>query len=140
VTGGAVRLLIYFDSVIIIYLLDNIGLFNVRAVARLAALQAAGDRVAVSHLTRLECRVKPIKSGDAAKLADFDAFFTRPDVGLAPITPAVFDRATDIRATHNYKLADALHLAAAVENGCNRFLTNDARLAAFTDITVEVLP
>jgi hypothetical protein len=27
-----------------------------------------------------------------------------------------------------------------VESGCDRFLTNDTRLSAFTDITVEVLP
>jgi hypothetical protein len=31
-------------------------------------------------------------------------------------------------------------LAAAAESGCDRFLTNDTRLSAFTDIPVEVLP
>jgi hypothetical protein len=30
--------------------------------------------------------------------------------------------------------------AAAVENGCGLFLTNDQRLAGFRDIPVEVLP
>src|SRR5947209_8078148 len=35
---------IYFDSVIVIYLLDHTGSFNVRAMARLRALQAAGER------------------------------------------------------------------------------------------------
>lgn len=39
-----------------------------------------------------------------------------------------------------YSLADSLHLAAAVEAGCDRFLTNDQRLAAFPDMTVELLP
>jgi predicted nucleic acid-binding protein len=111
-----------------------------RAVTRLAALAAAGDTVAVSDLSRLECRVRPMRLADAAKLADFDTFFARPDVHLVPLTTAVYDRATAIRATHNYKLADSLHLAAAVESGCNVFLTNDVRLAAFPDITVEVLP
>jgi hypothetical protein len=37
-------------------------------------------------------------------------------------------------------LADSLHLAAAVEAGCDRFLTNDTRLSAFTALPVEVLP
>jgi predicted nucleic acid-binding protein len=112
----------------------------VRATKRLATLQPAGDTIAVSDLTRLECRVHPLKLGDAAKVAVFDAFFARVDVQLVPITKAVFDRATAIRASHNFKLADALHLAAAVEAGCNCFLTNDARLSRFTDINVEVLP
>jgi predicted nucleic acid-binding protein len=59
---------------------------------------------------------------------------------MVPITTAVFDRATRIRAAHKFRLGDSLHLAAAVESGCDRFLTNDSRLSACTDIPVEVLP
>jgi hypothetical protein len=33
-----------------------------------------------------------------------------------------------------------LHLAAATDSRCARFLTNDGRLSAFTAIAVEVLP
>jgi predicted nucleic acid-binding protein len=130
----------YCDSVILIYFLDHVGPFNARAVARLTALRAAGDQIAVSDLTRLECRVKPTRLGNATALALFDGFFTQPDVRLVLFTSAVFDRATRIRATFPFKTVDALHLAAAVESGCDRFLTNDVRLAAFTDIAVEVLP
>ncbi len=79
-------------------------------------------------------------TGDTAKLAVFDAFFLRPDVRVVPVSTAVFDRATQIRAAHKFKLGDALHLAAAVESGCDSFLTNDSRLSAFTGIPVEVLP
>lgn len=133
-------MLIYFDSVIAIYLLDHTGSFQSRAAARLVALETAGDRIAVSDLTRLECRVKPLARGDAVKLAGFDAFFTRPGVFKVPLTTAVYERATLLRATYNFKLADSLHLAAAIENGCDKLLTNDTRLSRCTDITVEVLP
>jgi predicted nucleic acid-binding protein len=133
-------MLIYCDSMILMYFIDHTGPFNVRASNRLTTLWAAGDRIAVSHLVRLECRVQPIRNGDAARLAFYDAFFSRPDVDVVPITSAVFDRATVIRAAHKFQLGDSLHLAAAVEGGCDRFLTNDARLAAFTAIPVEVLP
>jgi predicted nucleic acid-binding protein len=37
-------------------------------------------------------------------------------------------------------LADALHLAAAIESGCDAFLTNDDQLRNFPDLTVEELP
>jgi predicted nucleic acid-binding protein len=84
--------------------------------------------------------MKPIRLGNAAALAVYDGFFARPDVRIVPITTAVFDRATHIRATHNFKLGDALYLAAAVEARCDSFLTNDTRLAAFTDVPVEGLP
>jgi len=39
-----------------------------------------------------------------------------------------------------YGLADALHIAAAIESGCDLFLTNDNQLANFSDIAIEVLP
>jgi predicted nucleic acid-binding protein len=133
-------MLIYCDSVILMYYFDHTGPFNLRATNRLAALGAAGDRIAVSDLVRLEYRVKPLKAGDAIKLALFDAWYSRPPVRVVPITPAVFDRAATIRAAHNFKLGDSLHLAAAAEARCDRFLTNDARLSAFTGIAVEVLP
>jgi hypothetical protein len=99
-------MVVYCDSVILIYFLDTVGPFNVRAVARMAALSAAGDTAAFRDLTRLECRVRPIKLGATTTLADFDAFFARPDLRLVPVTTAVFDRATRIRATHNFKLSD----------------------------------
>ncbi len=106
----------------------------------MAMLRAAGDVAVFTDLTRLECRIKPVKLGATKALADIDAFFVRPDVRLAPITTAVFDRATLIRATHNFNLGDSLHLAAAVEARCDRFLTNDLRLSGFSALPIEVLP
>jgi uncharacterized protein len=131
---------IYCDSVILIYYSEGTPPFKARAVSRLTALWAAGDLLAVSDLVRLECRMLPIRLGDAVRLAEYDNLFTQPNATLIPITTAVFNRATLIRATQNFKLADALYLAAAVESGCDRFLTNDTRLSAFPDIVVEVLP
>lgn len=63
-------MLIYCDSVILIYFLDTVGPFNVRAVTRMAAMRTAGDTAAFSDLTRLECRVKPLKLGATTTLAD----------------------------------------------------------------------
>ena len=108
-------MLIYCDSVILIYYLDHVGPFQVRADKRLATLRVARDEIAVSDLTRLECRVKPMQLGDAQALSKFDGFFALADVHLVPLSGAVYYRATRIRATHRFKTADALHLAAAVE-------------------------
>ena len=133
-------MLIYCDSVIIIYRFEGDPPFQARANQRLSDLQSAGDSIAVSHLSRLECRLLPIRRGDVGMLARYDAYFSLPHVQIVPITQAVFDRATLIRATLNFKLADSLHLAAAVEARCDLFLTNDAALTRFPDIPVEILP
>ena len=84
-------MLIYCDSVILIYLLDKTGSLNVRAANRLAAMAAASDRVVISDLVRLECRVGPIQKADSKLLAAFDRFFAQPDVETASLTTAVFD-------------------------------------------------
>jgi predicted nucleic acid-binding protein len=133
-------MLIYCDSVILIYLMDHTGPFQARAASRIAALRAAGDQIVASDLVRLECRVRPIRRGDTAVLAAFDGFFGRPDVQILPLTTAIYDRATIIRATHNFNTTDSMHLAAAAESGCHRFLTNDTRLSRFPDLPVEILP
>ncbi len=133
-------MLIYCDSAILIYWLDQVGPFHQRSERRMQALLAAGDRIAISDLTRLECRVGALKRRDAAGVAAFDAFFARAEVVRVPLTASVFDRAAQMRADFNFKTPDALHLAAAIENGCDRFLTNDTRLHRCTHIAVEVLP
>jgi predicted nucleic acid-binding protein len=133
-------MLIYCDSAILIYFLDHVGPLQVRAANRLAALRASGDQVAVSSLVRMECRVLPIRLGDLTRLAQFDIFFGQPDVQKVPLSDAVFDRATAIRAKHSFKTIDSINLAAAVESGCARFLTNDYQLTRFTDVAVEMLP
>jgi len=129
----------YLDSVIVIYAVEGPPPFQARAQARLASLRAVGDQPVVSDLTWLECRVKPIQLGNAVVLADFDQFLTTPDIVRLDLPTAVFQRATLIRAQYNFKLADALHLATALEGGCDSFLTNDLRLQAFPDIPIEVL-
>ena len=84
-------MLIYLDRAILIYYFDGIGPFQSRAGNRLTTLRAAGDQVAVSDLTRLECRVKPLQLGDTLRLSKFDGFFGLPDVRMVPLTTAVYN-------------------------------------------------
>jgi predicted nucleic acid-binding protein len=131
---------IFLDTNVLIYFIQNPPGWGPRAAARLAALHAGGDTPVVSDLTRMECRVKPLKTGDVALLASFDAFFVSPSLEVVGLTAVVCDRATLLRAKHNFKTPDALQLAAAIVHGCDRFLTNDTRLGACKDIPIEVLP
>ena len=136
---GGTDLLICCDSVIVIYFLDANDAWHQKAEVRLTTLQVAGDTIAFSDLSRLECRVKPLQLADNKRLAIFDGFFAMPDVRKVPLTAAVFDRATELRAPFAFKTADAIHLAAAIEAGCGLFLTHDHRLVRCTDIKVELL-
>lgn len=85
---------------------------------------------ATSELIRLECRVGPVRQGDALVLARYERFFANPALIWVPPSRRVFDLATELRARHRLKTPDALHLAAAIEAGCEEFWTNDQRLDA----------
>src|SRR5262245_40277205 len=93
----------------------------------------------LSRLTRLECRSRPLCAGDQATLAQFDVFFAGVELVLADISPAVVERATDLRAKYNLKTPDALHYATAIEFGATVFLTGDRGLARCMEVPVEVL-
>jgi uncharacterized protein len=81
--------------------------------------------------------VKPLRNADASLLQDFDDWFAVVEV--VRLSPAVLDRAADVRARYNFKTPDAIHLAAAVESACDVFYTHDLRLAKFTGIVIEVV-
>jgi predicted nucleic acid-binding protein len=133
---------ICLDTNCVIYLVENNPFWGPKVVARLASARTAGDTIAVCDLARSECLVGPLKSGDAALLANYQRFFASPAVEMLPLTVAVCERAAAVRVTSamQFELPDALHLAAAIVHGCGAFLTNDARLARCTEIAVEVLP
>jgi uncharacterized protein len=118
---------------------------------RLAALEQAGHRFAISELTRTECLVPVLGPGMGQRLSDFFRFFHEPNLRTLGLAAAMHERAASIRGSHTYPaippaqprrygLADALHLAAAIESGCDVFLINDNQLSNFLDIAVEELP
>lgn len=144
-------MLYYLDTVIVIYAVEGNPADQQRAMNHLAAIEQAGHRFAISTLTRTECLVPVLGPGGGPRLSDFLRFFHSPNLRTLGLTAAMHDRAAAIRGVHThpvippaqprrYGLADALHLAAAIESGCEVFLTNDGQLSNFLDITVEELP
>ncbi len=124
------------DSAPIIYYVERVMPFAAAVDARLTA---SGIILVSSELARLECLVVPLRGQDAGRVGDFDRFFDVRVADLVNFTGAIFRRAAEIRATHNFKTPDALHLAAAVESGCTAFLTSDAQLTRFPDLAVEIV-
>ena len=127
---------VYLDAAPAIYTVEQVPLYAAAVDARLSAHGVV--RVA-SDLTRMECRVKPLREGNAELLKDFDDYFEGAVAEIVALSREVIDRATEIRAQYGFKTPDAIHLAAAVASGCDVFLTNDHRLDRFTDITIEVV-
>jgi predicted nucleic acid-binding protein len=92
-----------------------------------------------SHLSRLECRVRPLREKNEILLARFDTFFSRPGLLLADVSARVLELATELRATHGFKTPDAIHLSTALLQGASIFLTGDETLKKCPGIEVVLL-
>jgi len=124
---------------VVIRLVEGDAATRAPLAARLAASLGVAGSLVTSRLTRLECRSKPLRAGDLTTLAQFDVFFAGIELILADVSPAVIERATDLRAKYNLKTPDALHYATAVEVGATVFLTGDRGFARCMEVPVEVL-
>ena len=127
---------LYLDTAPVIYTVEQVQLYAPMVDARLSA---SGVVRVTSDLTRMECRVKPLRDGNADLLKDYDDYFAGAVAEIVTLSREVMDRAAEIRAKYGFKTPDAIHLAAAVVSGCEAFLTNDHRLDRFTDIAIEVI-
>jgi uncharacterized protein len=109
---GPVR--IYLDAAPVIYTVENVPQYAAAVDARLSV---PGVVLVVSDLTRLECRVKPLREGNLALLKDFDDYFEEVVSQVVVLSREVMDRATEIRAGYGFRTPDAIQLAAATLRG-----------------------
>ncbi|VAW30997.1 hypothetical protein MNBD_CHLOROFLEXI01-5072 [hydrothermal vent metagenome] len=127
---------VYFDSAPLIYLVERVSPY----VEQLSQQLSSEDIIQVcSDLTRLECRVKPMRDGETALLAAFDSYFAEIITETVSLTRTVMDRATELRANFGFKTPDAIHLAYAIVAKCDLFLTNDNQLKKQNEIAVELI-
>jgi hypothetical protein len=66
---------LYLDASAIIYSLEGAPPVRELAVRRIEQAEQSEGAVITSQLSRLECRVKPLRDSAADVLARFDAFF-----------------------------------------------------------------
>ena len=82
----------------------------------------------------------PLRNGDGKLAAAFHSYIDTACSEALELSRQVTEAPAGLRARHPFlRTPDAIHLAAAIEGGCDIFLTNDHRLDRFTEIAVEVL-
>jgi len=86
---------VYLDTAPVIHLVEEVPNYVELVDKRVSVadvIQVASD------LTRMECRVKPLREGNTALLHDYDDYFAEVVAEIVVLSHAVIDRATDIRA------------------------------------------
>jgi predicted nucleic acid-binding protein len=131
----------FFDSSALIYLVECKEPFASSVRTELAATAKRHPTLgsAVSRLTWLECRVRPMKHNESATLAAFDAFFARPDLVWVELTRDVVELAAAIRVRHGLRTPDALQAASCLQLGQHVFLTGDQTFKRVAGLNVRLL-
>lgn len=90
----------FLDASALIYLVEGAEPFAARTRRALSDLaqREPPAAVALSRLTWLECRVRPLREGESQVLEAFDAFFRRSDIVWVELSAQVIELATEIRA------------------------------------------
>ena len=116
--------MIYLDSCLLIYLVES----RTRTDIVRATMSVAEDAdFAISPLVVMECLVGPFRSEDEPLRLSYERMLD--PMTLLTMGVTVFERAARLRATHRLGTPDALHLATALEHGCDELWTNDDRLS-----------
>ena len=132
----------FLDASALIYLVEGAEPFASRVRQDLSDLgrRHPATVIALSRLTWLECRVRPLREADAEVLETFDAFFARPDIRWVELSSQVIELATQIRARTAVKTPDALQAACCLQLGADHlFFTGDAAFRKVAGLRVKVL-
>lgn len=81
-----------------------------------------------STISLTETLVLPIRTGDIVLQQKFrNLLLHSRNFYTTPVTPAIAERAAEIRALYNLKTPDAIQAATALETVCDAFLTNNGK-------------
>jgi predicted nucleic acid-binding protein len=130
---------LYLDANAIIYGVEAHPQFRAGVLHWVQQAEAAAGLLITSRLSRLECRVRPLREDNQTLLSTYEGFFARDNVILLDISSDVVDRATELRVRYRFRTPDAIHLATAILIDADVFLSGDADLARCTDIRVVTL-
>lgn len=129
-----------FDTTPLIYFVERNQKY-VDLVREIVRRVDVGQILGFSSTVALtEVLTKPKKVGDIKTENEYrDLLLHSRSFRLIQIDSAVAERAADLRARYNLRTPDALQIAAALETGCQAFLTNDIPLKRVTELRVLIL-
>ncbi len=93
-----------------------------------------------SVITLVEVLVMPVRMSQSHLVQAYrDLLQKSANLEMVLIDVAIAEKVVELRARYNLRTPDALQIAAALQHGCDAFLTNDIDLKRVTELRVLVL-
>ena len=135
----AAHTIVGIDSAIFIYQLEAHPIYYPLADRVLSGIAAHHYRGITSVITLMELTVHPWRANMEMIAREYEALLVHfPNLQLIDVNREIARRAAQLRARFALRPADALQVAAALENGATAFVTNDQALNRVVDI-VDVI-
>lgn len=128
------------DTPIFIYHIE--GTAHLAGLAGVALDELAGGAFTgvTSVLTLMEIAVKPLQMGRPDVAEEYEVLLANyPNLVIAAIDRPTVRRAAELRAEYRLRPADALQVAACLEQGATVFLSNDRELRRIAELQVWML-
>jgi uncharacterized protein len=119
---------IYWDSMLLIYLLEGHTVFGPKARTILRGMVARNDLLCTSIFSIGEVLTGPRQRGSHSGVEAVNRFFSSGSVEILPFSMKTVEAYSVIRSSVRVRQADGIHLASASEANVDLFFTNDAAL------------
>jgi predicted nucleic acid-binding protein len=131
---------LYVETAPLIYYVEENPAHVTKMDAIIAAVDSASIEAVSSVITLTEVLVHPLKLGDSHLGQEYrDILLHGSGFRLQAVTASIAEAAAGLRARYDLRTPDALHVATAVEAGCDAFLTNDADMKRVNELKVLIL-
>lgn len=118
---------IFWDTMLLIYLVENNPTFSGRTVELLARSRRRGDKIYTSYLALGEV-LAGVESSDGRKEQAIQTAVDEMGFSFLPFDGGAVAPFAILRSRNRLKVADAIHLACAASAGIDLFLTGDKQL------------
>ncbi len=93
-----------------------------------------------SVITYAEYCVKPKKINNQKAIIEFENLLNDLECDIKNIDINIADTTAELRAKYTFlRTPDALQLATAIHNNCDKFITNDKKLKQITEIDIVLI-
>lgn len=131
---------IAFDTNVFVYLLQRHSAYYSVVSSLLRSVQSGENEGLFANIGLIELLTgyKQLERYDEAyEYKNLICNF--PNLTITELNESVVDFASDLRASYAIKTPDAVHLASAIVNGADVFVTNDKALKKVKEIKVQLL-
>ena len=119
---------VFWDTMLLIYLLEGNPEFRPRADALLARSRKRGDALFTSHLALGEIMAGAERAEQSLKTSAVLKTLNEIGFRFLPFDAGAVRPFSSLRGRHKIKIADAIHLACAASVGIDLYLTGDTQL------------